>query len=245
MNAMGVISIDELEQLAGKNEEFKNGCLVDSNVLLSVSLTIDPMNSRAEALIQRLEKLKIPLYSNVNIRAEFLEIQRRVLIPETLIEFYESNTEDLDEVLTAKLRSIQTSYREAIKNKKVYKFSDDRIKEIRTLFSSYAYGGKNAWNFFCENFLAPQLESVWDEVVKICRLNFIKIRDGEKQPLLISKVSWDGVTQIMGRYGLGSADSMILNLLLSSKLLVVATADGDIQYTAKSLGQKGKFVLEI
>lgn len=242
---MGVISIDDLELLSAENDTFKNGCLVDTNILVSASLPIDPRNSDAEELVHQLAKLSIPLYSNVNIRAEFLEIQRRVLIPETLIEFYESNQDDLDDVLTAKLRSIQSSYREAIKNKKVYKFSDDRIKEIRGLLSGYSFGDKNAWNFFCENFLAPQLENVWDEVVRICRLNFIKIREGEQHPLLDAKVSWDGVTAIMGRYGLGSADSMILNLLLSSKLPVVATADGDIQYIAKSLREQGKFVLDV
>lgn len=245
MQDLGVISIDQLEQLAAQKDTFKNGCLHDTNILISISLPIDPKNSAAEELVQRLSKLNIPLYSNVNIRAEFLEIQRRVLIPETLIEFYESNSEGIDEVLTAKLRSIQSSYREAIKNKKVYKFSDDRIKEMRTLLSTYIFGEKNAWMYFCENFLAPQLESVWDEVVQICHLNFIKIRDGEQHPLLTSKISWDGVTHIMGKYGLGSADSMILNLLLSSKLEIVATADGDIQYIVDSLKDQGKFVLEL
>lgn len=246
MHEMGIISIDQLEKLIEKNEAIKNGCLVDTNILISVSLPIDPRNSDAEELVQRLARLKVPLYSNVNIRAEFLEIQRRVLIPETLIEFYESSSEVLDEVLTAKFRSIQSSYREAIKNKKVYKFSDDRIKEFRILLSSYVFeDNKSAWIYFCENFLAPQLESVWDEVVRICNLNFIKIRDGEQHPLINTKVSWDGVTHFMGKFGLSSADSMILNLLLSSKLEVVATADGDIKYIAKLLGDQGKFVLEI
>jgi hypothetical protein len=168
-----------------------------------------------------------------------------VLIPETLIEFYEFNTEALDQVLTAKLRSIQSSYRDAIKNRKVYKFNDDRIKEMRTLLSTYTYGEKNAWIYFCESFLSPQLKAVWDDVVRLCHLNFIKIRDGEQHPLLTTQVTWDGVTQIMGNYGLCSADSMILNLLLSSKLEVVATADGDIQYVAESLKDQGKFVLKI
>lgn len=245
MHEMGLNSIDHLEHLAGKNRAIQAGCLVDTNILISVSLPIDTNNSAAEELVHRLTKLKIPLYSNVNIRAEFLEIQRRVLIPETLIEFYESSNEVLDEILTAKLRSIQSSYREAIKNKRIYKFSDERIKEFRTLLSTYRLGDKDAWMYFCENFLAPQLEAVWDEVVRICGLNFIKIREGEQHPLLNTKISWDGVTHIMGKYGLGSADSMILNLLLSSKLEVVATADGDIKNIAEFLGERGKFVLDI
>ncbi len=169
-----------IDRLVATQSGFKNGCLVDTNVLISTSLPIDPMNEAAERLVDKLAHLKIPLYSNVNIRAEFLEIQRRLLIPEALIEFYESHG-DLDDVLTGKLRSIQSSYRKSIDNKKIYKFTDDRIKEFRTLMSSYEFNGKNGWLFFCAKFLAPQLDIVWDEVVQICNLNFIKIRDGDIQ----------------------------------------------------------------
>lgn len=117
MPEVGPISIEQLKELADKHPNFKNGCLLDTNILLSASLPIDPMNENAELLIQKLADLKIPLYSNVNIRAEFLEIQRRVLIPECLIDFYEIHNE-IDGLLGQKLKSVQTSYRKSLEQKK-------------------------------------------------------------------------------------------------------------------------------
>lgn len=244
MSGVGLISIDQLDELVRRYPNFKNGCLLDTNILLSASLTIDPMNEAAELLVRKLANLKIPVYSNVNIRSEFLEIQRRVLIPECLVEFYET-AEELEDIAAQKLKSVQTSYRKALENKKVYKFSDERVKEFRELLSTKPINGKNGWLYFCEKYLAPQISAVWDEVVDLCGLNFIKIREGEVHPLLTSRVSWEGVTDMMGKNGVGSADAMILNLLISSKLELVATADGDIKYMAESLRSQGKFVLEI
>ena len=100
------------------------------------------------------------------------------------------------------------------------------------ILSSRVVDGKDGWQYFCERYLSQQLSVVWDEVVQLCNLNFIKIRENESHPLLTSKVSWDGVTDLMGAFGIGSADAMILNLLLSSKLDIVATADGDIKLSS-------------
>ena len=239
-----LISIDQLEKISESDPIFKNGCILDTNILIAVSLPIDPMNEAAEAIIQRLVQLQIPLFSNVNIRSEFLEIQRRILIPECLLELYELNC-TLDDFLAAKLKSIQTSYRKSLDNRKIYKFPDERIKEFRELLSARAIEENNGWIYFCQTFLAPQLSVVWDEIVTTCALQFIKIRDGEHHPLLIRRRSWSGVTSLMGNYGLSSADSMILNLLLSSTLNLVATADGDMQNMAAELGKNGKYVLRI
>lgn len=81
--------------------------------------------------------------------------------------------------------------------------------------------------------------------VELFGLNFIKIRDGENHPLLTSKISWDGVTDIMCKYGTGSADAMIVNLLLSSRIDLVATSDGDIQFLSSMLSENGKKVVHI
>lgn len=242
MTGMGLIKIDQLDELVSRYPSLKNGCLLDTNILLSASLPIDPLNEQAEKLIETLRDLNIPVYSNVSIRAEFLEIQRRVLIPECLIELYERHS-DLELIVIQKIKSVQTSYRKSIENKKIYKFSDERIKEIRSLLNQFQINLKDGWKYFCETFLAPQLSVAWNEVADLCGLNFIKIRDQEEHPLLTSRVSWDGVDFLMGNYGIGSADAMIVNLLLSSKLDIVATADGDIQYLSEMLSENGKVVL--
>lgn len=244
MPDIGLISLNELDSFITKRPNFKNGCLLDTNILISASITIDPANDAAESLLQELARLEVPVYSNVNIRTEFLEIQRRILIPECLIEYYESRN-DHDEYTAQKLKSVQTSYRKSLEGKKVYKFNDERIKEFREFLSNINVDGKNGWIHFCETFLAPQLAVIWNEVVQLCNLNFVKIRDGESHSLLTSKMSWDGVTDIMGKYGTSSADAMILNLLLSSKIELVATGDSDIKYLSEFLDTKGKTVLEI
>lgn len=46
-------------------------------------------------LIEILTNHKIPLFANVNIQAEFLEIYRRILIPESLCDFLESALSEL------------------------------------------------------------------------------------------------------------------------------------------------------
>ncbi len=226
------------------NSNIRNGCILDTNILISASTPSDPMSDIVDELLEELHLLKVPVYSNINIRAEFLEIQRKILIPETLVEFYET-TDGLEDSLAAKLKSVQTSYRKSFSENKVYKFTDDRIKEFRTLMSKYEINGRTAWSFFCETLLAPGLETVWNDTVEACNLNFIKIREGENHPLLTTKVSWNGVSRLMGHYGIGSGDAMILNLLLSSKIEVVATADSDIRYMADVLSEQGKYVLEI
>ncbi len=242
---IGLISPDELDRLVEKNSDFKSGFLLDTNILISASLPIDPKNEEAESLIQKLAKLQIPIYANINIRAEFLEIQRRILIPECLIEFYEEAGSILDDVLNAKLKSIQTSYRKSLQDKKVYKFSDERIKEFRDILATKSTNEKDGWQIFCETYLHPQISTVWSAVVKHCNLNFIKIRDNENHPLLTQKISWYGACALIGNYGIGSADAMIVNLLLSSKLKVVATADGDIRYLSPLLHKNNKLVLVI
>jgi len=244
MSGVGLISVNQLKELVKAQPNFKNGCLLDTNILISASVPIDPLNDSAEALVETLRKLNIPAYSNVNIRAEFLEIQRRILIPECLIELYERRN-DLEPFIAQKIKAVQTSYRKSLESKKVYKFTDDRIKEFRNLLSQVQINAKDGWSYFCEECLAPQLGVVWDDVVELCGLNFIKIRNGESHPLLTAKVSWDGVTEIMGKYGTGSADAMILNLLLSSKIELVATGDSDIQYLSSMLSENGKFVLSV
>ena len=243
----GAISFGQLEELLQHNPNIRNGCILDTNILVSAITPSDQMADVVDELIEELRILKIPAYSNVNIRAEFLEIQRRILIPECISEFYikAKSHFDFDDELLAKMKSVYTSHKDSTDKNKVYKFTDDRIKEWRNIFSERDFNGQNGWLYFCENILAPQLTTIWDHLVETCNLNFIKFKEGEDHPLLTTKVSWRGMTQLMGNYGLGSADAMILNLLLSSKIEVVATGDSDIRYMADVLGEQGKYVLEI
>lgn len=247
MQAGGIISYGQLEGLIKQNPNIRNGCVLDTNILISSITPSDQMADIVDELLEELRLLKIPTYSNINIRAEFLEIQRKILIPESLSEFYTQARShlDFDEELTAKMKSVYTSHKDSVDKNKVYKFTDDRIKEWRTLLSKRNFHGQDGWSYFCENIFSPQMTTIWDHVVETCQLNFIKTKEGNNHPLLTTKMSWRGVGRLMGNYGLSSADAMILNLLLSSKIEMIATGDGDIRYMANTLKEQGKFVIEI
>lgn len=67
MVGMGGIIIGQLAALADAYPDVKNGCFLDTNILVSASLPIDPRNDAAEGLIEE-QRLQIPVFSNVNIR---------------------------------------------------------------------------------------------------------------------------------------------------------------------------------
>ena len=71
MVGVGLVSIDQLEALADVYKELRNGCLLDTNILVSASLPIDPRNESAERLIEELRRLQIPMFSNINILRSF------------------------------------------------------------------------------------------------------------------------------------------------------------------------------
>jgi predicted nucleic acid-binding protein len=63
-------------------ESFEKGCMVDTNALFAAAFPLDHHNEWAEKVFDELHRLDIPIYTNLNIRSEFIELSRRVLIPE-------------------------------------------------------------------------------------------------------------------------------------------------------------------
>lgn len=63
----------------------QRGCVVDTNVLFAASFPLDAFNEWAESLVALLHKLEIPLFTNINVRSEFIDLCRRVMIPEGLV----------------------------------------------------------------------------------------------------------------------------------------------------------------
>lgn len=67
-------------------------------------------NGESVQAFEQLAEFKIPVFTNVNVRAEFLENHRRVLIAECLIDFLEDMGLQLDGLLAEKLKGHRTSY---------------------------------------------------------------------------------------------------------------------------------------
>jgi UDP-galactopyranose mutase len=96
----------------------KNGCIVDTSILFSASYGPDVFNTASEELFEFLADLKIPTFTNVNIRSEFIDLHRRVMIPEGLSDLYSDYGKSLDSILYAKLQSVYASLSTARKESK-------------------------------------------------------------------------------------------------------------------------------
>ncbi len=59
------------------------GCFVDTSVLFSETYPLDRLNEESDRAFDVLVDLDVPVFTNINVRAEFLEAHRRVLIAES------------------------------------------------------------------------------------------------------------------------------------------------------------------
>lgn len=240
-----VTEVRGLSQLLATLKSDKNarhGCLVDNSILFALSYPLDAFNDEAERAFNVLTKESIPAFTNVNIRTEFIELHRRVAIPEALIDLLEDAEESLDSEIVQQLKSLRTSYRKFQKDEKSYKLDDRAIKKYRRLLQKYELNGKDGWEQFCKDYLTGTIQAIWDTTVDQWNLNFISLRSSEKHPLIQDEVTWENMVKLVERFGLGSMDAMILNLFQCSTLSILLTADSDLAYSATKLQLKNKLV---
>lgn len=222
-------------------------CFVDTSVLFSATYPFDRFNESIEPLFTELLDLKVAPITNVNVKSEFLENHRQVLIPECLCDFYEDFQSEFEENLGEILWKHRKNYRQSMADGRAVKFDVNQIANFkRRLQSFYSSRSDNGWTFFCETYLAGKLEPIWDNAEELLGLNLISVREGDKSPYLNSIPEWPQAISIMGRHGIASNDAMILNMFLCSKIPALLTADLELaQVTVKeSKGQKRVFVPE-
>lgn len=65
----------ELNALIDAHPNVKNGILIDTNILVAATYDMDKYHEAAKGFIDQLIDKSIPLFCNVNIRAEFLDFQ--------------------------------------------------------------------------------------------------------------------------------------------------------------------------
>lgn len=220
------------------------GCFVDTSVLFSQTYPLDIFNEESERAFEVLSKYGIAVFTNINVRAEFLENHRRVLIAECLIDILDSWAHQMDGRLSEKLKSHKTSYRKKIQEEKSVKIEISQIKVFRRLFSERVLMGKNGWEVFCENFLYGKLTPIWKRAEFELGLNFLTSRFGGSEMFFNTKPEWEKAVDLMGRYGMSSSDAMILNIFLCSKVPIFLTADLELAEVAaiEAKGQKQVFV---
>lgn len=225
-----------------KVEQIKH-CFVDTTILFSASLPSDKFNGASESVFETLSKNSIAIFTNVNVRAEFLENHRRVLIPECLIDFLEDFGPLLEYSLFDKLRKHKTSYRRKVIEEKA-KFDIHQIKDFRKLLSPYQFQDLDGWELLCTSYLMRKIKPIWTNLDTQLGLNFISLRSGDNSPYLNTPPEWEKTIDLMGRYGIASSDAMILNMFLCSKIPVLLTSDFEMAQVLnkEAKGSKKVFV---
>ncbi len=181
------------------------GCFADTTVLFAFSYPLDQFNADSEFALEPLSEANIPLFSNMNVRAEFLENHRRVLIAEGLIDFLEDLEPKIDGALAEKLKSHRTSYRRKVSEEKSAKIDPNQIRFFRKLLKQFKSGQGNGWELFCRSYLSDRLDLIWKTVEQELNMEMISVRDGDNSPLLESVPQWEGLGRLKGLLALGKS----------------------------------------
>jgi len=238
-----IFQFNDIRRLISEVPEIKNGVVVDSNIIFAASYELDVFHDEVAEMLNVFSEFDVPLFTNVNIRTEFLELHRRVLIAESLIDFYEDFGSDMEPELQHQLKSHRTSYRKAVEEDRLFKLSDQRIKSFRNQLMEFTFNEQDAWQLFCQNYFSTRISGIWEKAVELFNLQFISMRQTDKSPQISGDLSWEQMENLVSQYGIGVSDAMILNLYLNSTFSAIITADSDLVYVLEKVGPKNKIVL--
>lgn len=220
------VNLRGLEQELAKRKDAPLGAVVDTNIVFAGNYELDRLNTWADKFFDSCRKNQLPIYTNINIRAEFLDLLRKVAIPECLVVFLKTSGDRLPEELKKKLKALETRYRANELAEKPTKFDDSEIKQWRKLMNSMTgLGGTPTWDFFCRDYLFPLIKDEWNNSSNRLGLNFLGSRGIESAELFYSTPNWDGATEVLGLSGMGSFDAMIVNFFQCSKFEILVSAD--------------------
>ena len=103
---MPIIEAKELRSFLNESPARKLGCLIDTNILFAANFSLDHFHEESIEIFETLIDEKVPLYTNVNIRSEFINQTRKVVIVHALLDLFRDAGTDLPAEVYNKLRSL-------------------------------------------------------------------------------------------------------------------------------------------
>lgn len=240
--ASGVFGFSDILRMKSVHPDFEKGCIVDTSILFAMSFPNDAHNTVAIQLFEYLRELGIPPATNVNIRAEFIQNQFQVLVPEGLCDLYSEYGKRLSQPVYKKLQSHYTMVNEAKDSGRSYKFTNTKVSEWRTFLRENSITGRDAWFEFCQDFISHRIETAWEDTCAEIGLNFLSLRGSDAKDWTTGPIEWKDASLLVGNYGIGSFDAMILNLFLNSHFPILITADKEIVRAFQNLNPPRKFI---
>jgi predicted nucleic acid-binding protein len=233
----------EFEELLKNNPSINTGILVDTNVLISATYDMDLFYEETTNFLDILVDKCIPLFCNVNVRSEFLEIHRRIIFTEALLSF-ESVTKGsaLGIEFRKKLSSLRTNQKtREDQGRQSVRLSEADIKTFKSLMLQEDDG--KLWTKFSTEYIGSSLIDVWSSTVENIGLNPLSLRKEDHEKYIITSPDWKDTVHLMSSHGISSSDAMIINMFRSSKFEVLASSDSDIGLTVNQLKLERKFCI--
>lgn len=225
-----------------KMPAIKNGVVVDTNILISATYDFDPFFDETNDLLDLLIENEIPLYCNVNVRAEFLEIHRRIIFTEALLSLEgATKLSTLSSELSKKLSSLRSNQNARERDGRApLRLSEADIKAYKLMMIREQGLKGNLWDTFCLDYVGENLAKTWDKMVENVGLNFLSLRQEDQDNHISSPPGWEKAVELMSKQGVSSSDAMILNMFLSSKFEGILSSDADIGIAITSLNRHDK-----
>ena len=132
----GIARFSELRGFLEKHREITS-CFVDTSILFAATYPFDLFASEAELAFGALDALEVEIFTNVTVKAEFLEAHRRALIAESLIDLLEDMEFESESQLSLKLKSHRTLFRKKMAEERAFKMDTHQIKAFRQLLKNH------------------------------------------------------------------------------------------------------------
>ncbi len=207
------------------------GCIVDTNFVIALTEENHVHHEDSKFLYEKLVQYNIPLYCTVTLRTEFIDYQRRMTITEALMDMLAPSSKwKISSAVQEVLKKQKGWIDNQPKEDELPCLNDPRIKIVKKVFLPKTQSGQIGWVELCKEFLTDKLLNAWLTVEESLSLNYIDMRDLESQKLFEKELEWENMYKLSEKTALGSNDSMILNVLESSSLPFVVSADYDLAY---------------
>ena len=228
------------EQLNIKRDAKK--VLLDTCALMSFSHDTNEFHDETIDLFETLRREKVQAFTNINIRSEFVDLQRRLIITEALT----SLAQDIEginsyDTIAKKLKSHKNNVHKRADSGNPLILSDSNIKQFKKQLSFGHRGIQNVWGKFCEDNLQGRLVKTFEIIERVLNLKYLSLRKGEKSGEVIGEISWENMYRISEKSGLSIHDSMILNMFEGTNIPFLITTDFDLVY-ASAISAKHKII---
>ncbi len=229
--------------LLEQNENLRRGIIVDTNVLISATYDFDPSFDSTAEFLDLLSEHQIPLFCNVNVRSEFLEIHRRIIFTEALLSFEATvQKSKLPLELSKKLSSLRANQSKREQDgRSPLRLSESELKMLKLLMLQESdFNDKDLWTALCEERIGSKLLSIWQDTVDRFGLNFLSLRKEDQAQFIETAPEWEKAVNLMGSQGLSSSDAMIVNMFLSSNFTAILSSDTDVAIAIHKIAQPRK-----